>query len=155
MRAPPTAQAPYAYRGDPAVPAFADDKPVIIFDGTCVLCSGFAQFIMRRDKTRMFRLLAAQTPLGIALYEHFGLDPVDQESMILLEGGRAYLKADGAMMIFAKLGLPWSLTRIGRILPNVLQDRLYDLVAQNRYRLFGKRETCFRPDPAEADRFLA
>jgi len=149
------AQAPFAYRTDPAVPAFADDRPVIIFDGTCVLCSGFAQFIMRHDKARIFRLLAAQTPLGIALYEHFGLDPVTQESMILLEDGRAYLKADGATRIFAKLGLPWSLAQAARVLPNSLQVRLYDLVATNRYRLFGKRDTCFMPNRADSDRFLA
>jgi len=149
------AQAPFAYRTDPAVPAFADDRPVIIFDGTCVLCSGFAQFIMRHDKARVVRLLAAQTPLGIALYEHFGLDPVVQETMILLQDGRAFLKADGAMRIFAKLGLPWSLMRFGRFLPGALQVRLYDLVATNRYNWFGKRDTCFMPDPTQADRFLA
>jgi len=149
------AQAPFAYRTDPAVPAFADDRPVIIFDGTCVLCSGFAQFIMRHDKPRVFRLLAAQTPLGIALYEHFGLDPVAQETMILLQDGCAFLKADGAMRIFAKLGLPWSLMRFGRLLPGALQVRLYDLVATNRYNWFGKRDTCFMPDPTQADRFLA
>jgi len=155
MRATPRAQAPYAYRSDLAVPPFADDKPIIIFDGTCVLCSGFAQFILRHDKARAFRLLAAQTPLGVALYEHFGLDPIAQESMILLAGGCAYLKAHGAARIFGTLGLPWSLAKAVRILPSAQQDWLYDLVAQNRYRLFGKRDTCFMPNPAEADRFLA
>jgi predicted DCC family thiol-disulfide oxidoreductase YuxK len=69
----------YSWRGDPSVPAFADDRPVLIFDGHCVLCSSFARFILRHDRERRFRLLAAQTPLGTALYRHLGLHPIDYE----------------------------------------------------------------------------
>ena len=69
----------YSYRNDPAVPSFPDDRPVVIFDGNCVLCSAFAQFILRTDRRRRFRLMAAQTPLGAALYEHYGLSPTTTE----------------------------------------------------------------------------
>jgi predicted DCC family thiol-disulfide oxidoreductase YuxK len=146
--------APYAYRADPAVPRFADDKPVIIFDGKCVLCSGFARFVMRHDRGHRFRLLAAQTPLGAALYRHLGLDPVDYQTNILIENGRAYFRSEGSIRIVAALGFPWSLAALARRLPRPLRDRLYDVVARNRLRWFGTRDTCHLPDPSEADRFL-
>ena len=149
------ARAPYSYRSDPEVPSFPDDRPIVIFDGVCVLCSGFARLLLRRDKRRRFRLLAAQTPLGTALYRHLGLDPVNYESNILLEDGRAWLKSEGSIRIFERLGLPWSLIAVGRVLPLPLRDRAYDIIARNRYRWFGVRQSCYLPDPAEADRFLA
>jgi predicted DCC family thiol-disulfide oxidoreductase YuxK len=144
----------FSYRSDPAVPRFPDDRPIIIFDGRCVLCSAFAQFILRSDRNRHFRLLAAQTPIGTALYKHFGLDPAVYDTNILLEDGRAWLKSEGSIRIFERLGLPWSLIAVGRLLPRPVRDRLYNVVAQNRLRWFGTRETCYTPDPAQADRFL-
>ncbi|MDB5410610.1 MAG: hypothetical protein JWL84_5522 [Rhodospirillales bacterium] len=144
----------FSYRSDPAVPAFPDDRPIIIFDGKCVLCSAFAQFILRADRERRFRLLAAQTPLGAALYRHLGLDPVDYETSILLEDGRAWFKSEGSLRIFARLGFPWSLATFARLLPRFVRDPLYDIVARHRLRWFGARQTCYVPDPSQADRFL-
>ena len=83
---------PYSYRADPAVPAFPDDKALVVFDGVCVLCSGFAKFILKRDKTLAIRLATAQSPLGQALYRHYGLDAVEFESNLVLADGRAYAK---------------------------------------------------------------
>jgi predicted DCC family thiol-disulfide oxidoreductase YuxK len=145
----------FSYRSDPAVPVFPDDRPILIFDGNCVLCSSFVQFILRTDRKRRFRLLAAQTPLGAALYQHLGLNPTDYETNILLEDGRAWLKSEGSLRIFAGLGLPWSLMSVGRLLPRPVRDRLYDIVARNRLRWFGVRQSCYLPDPAHADRFIA
>jgi|SRR5438105_3764393 predicted DCC family thiol-disulfide oxidoreductase YuxK len=145
---------PYSWRDDPSVPNFADDRPILIFDGYCVLCSSFAQFILRHDKERRFRLMAAQTDLGAALYRHFGLNPTDYETNILLEDGRAWLKSEGSIRIFERLGLPWSLMAVGRLLPRAVRDWLYDIIASNRLRWFGIRASCFRPDPSQADRFL-
>jgi predicted DCC family thiol-disulfide oxidoreductase YuxK len=68
---------PFSYRDDPAVPDFPDDRPIIIFDGHCGLCSNWAQFVMRHDPKKRFKLLAAQSPLGQILYEHYELDPID------------------------------------------------------------------------------
>ncbi|MFN7571779.1 MAG: thiol-disulfide oxidoreductase DCC family protein [Betaproteobacteria bacterium] len=144
----------YSYRLDPAVPPFADDKPVIVFDGHCVLCSGFAQFVIRHDPQRRFRLLAAQSLLGAALYRHYGLDPVDYETNLLLADGRVWLKSEGSLRIFRLLGWPWSLLAVGRLLPLRLRDALYGVVARNRLRWFGRRDACFMPTPADADRFL-
>jgi predicted DCC family thiol-disulfide oxidoreductase YuxK len=145
----------YSWREDPSVPAFADDRPILIFDGHCVLCSSFAQFILRHDRARRFRLLAAQTPLGTALYRHLDLHQTDYETNILLEDGRAWLKSEGSIRIFERLGFPWSLMAVGRVLPLKVRDWLYEIVARNRLRWFGRRAVCYRPDPAEADRFLA
>ena len=147
-------RARFSYRNDPAVPDFPDDRPIIIFDGNCVFCSRFAQFILKADRHRRFRLLAAQTPLGVALYRHYGLDPVNYTTNILITDGRAWFKSAALLCIFQLLGWPWALLSVGWLLPRVLRDGLYDIVARNRLRWFGVREVCYAPDPAQADRFL-
>jgi predicted DCC family thiol-disulfide oxidoreductase YuxK len=147
-------RAAFSYRADAAVPPFRDDHPIIIFDGKCVLCSRWARFVLEHDRKHRFRLLAAQTQLGAALYEHYGLDPVSYETNILLEDGRAWLKSEGTIRMFEGLGFPWRLLSVARVVPRALRDRLYDVVARNRLRWFGSRESCFLPDPKDADRFL-
>ena len=145
---------PYSYRDDPAVPAFADDKPVVIFDGMCALCSRSAAFVLRHDANAAFRLLPAQSPLGGVLYRHFGLSPADYETMILLRDGVAHFKSEAAIRIAQGLGFPWSLAAVFRIVPRSLRDRLYMLVARNRFRWFGRRETCYMPDSRFSGRML-
>jgi predicted DCC family thiol-disulfide oxidoreductase YuxK len=151
----PVAQRPYSYRSDASVPAFADDKPVIVFDGHCVLCSGWAQFVIRHDPSANFRLLAAQTPLGNALYTHYGLDPQKYETNILIADGVAWFKSEGSIRMFEGLGLPWSLMAMFRLLPRAVRDPAYEVLARNRFRLFGRRHVCFSPSPEIAARFLA
>jgi predicted DCC family thiol-disulfide oxidoreductase YuxK len=118
------------------------------------MCSGFARFVLRHDKRGRFRLMPAQSPTGAALYRHFGLDPVKFETNILLEGGRAWFKAEASIRVFEGLGFPWSAMAAGRLLPRAMRNRLYDVVADNRLRWFGTRDVCYRPDPADLDRFL-
>lgn len=149
------AQAPYSYRGDWQVPKFPDDHPIIIFDGVCVLCSGSAKFVLRYDKQQRFRLLTAQSALGHALYLHYGLDPQDYETMILIADGIAYFKSEAGIRIAEILGLPWSLAGAFRVLPRRLRDRLYGGIARNRYRLFGRRQHCYLASEADRARFLA
>jgi predicted DCC family thiol-disulfide oxidoreductase YuxK len=153
-RGPPVSTVPYSYRADPAVPAFPDDRPIIVFDGNCVLCSRFAQFVLRVDRKRHFRLMAAQTATGAALYRHYGLDPVNYETNVLIEDGRAWFKSEGTIRMFEKLGFPWRLMAIGRVLPLGPRDRLYSFIACNRLVWFGVRKTCFLRDPAQAGRFI-
>ncbi len=145
---------PYSYRDDPAVPRFADDKPVIIFDGLCALCSGSASFVLRHDAQAAFRLTPAQSPLGHALYVHYGLDPQVYETMVLIADGRAFEKSEAAIRIARGLGLPWSLAVLLRAIPLGLRDRLYAWVARNRIRWFGARDICYMPDPRFADRMI-
>jgi predicted DCC family thiol-disulfide oxidoreductase YuxK len=145
---------PFSYRDDPRVPAFADDHPIIIYDGNCRLCSGFVRFTLRHDPRGEFRFIAAQSLLGQALYRHYELDPADYETNILLEHGRPWLKSEGSIRMFQRLGMPWSLIAIGRLLPLGVRDRLYETVARNRLRWFGVRKACFLLEPGQEDRFL-
>jgi predicted DCC family thiol-disulfide oxidoreductase YuxK len=144
----------YSYRVDPSVPPFPDDRPIIVFDGHCVLCSGFAQFVLRHDRQATFRLVAAQSPLGQALYRHWQLDAVNFKTNLLVDEGRAWVKSAGTIRMFVKLGWPWALVAVLRLVPRALLDRVYELVARNRLRWFGARAVCFAPDPSQRDRFL-
>lgn len=146
---------PWSYRNDPAVPAFPDDKPVIVFDGHCVLCSRFARFVLRHDPKARYRLLPAQTPLGQALYVHYGLDPMDYQTNILIEDGVAYFKSESSIRAFTGLGFPWSMLRALRVLPLALRDALYKLVARNRFNWWGRQDVCMLNARGFEDRFLA
>ncbi len=139
---------------DPAVPDFPDDHPIVIFDGYCALCSGFAQFVLKHDGAGRFRLLTAQSALGHALYVHYGLDPRDYETNILIADGLAWFKSEGSIRIAEGLGLPWSLAGGFRLLPMAVRDRLYAFIARNRLRIFGKRTTCYVPNKRERGRFI-
>jgi predicted DCC family thiol-disulfide oxidoreductase YuxK len=145
---------PYSYRSDPGVPAFPDDKGLVVFDGVCVLCSGFARFILKRDGSFAFRHTTAQSPLGQALYRHYGLDPNEFESNLVLVDGRAYAKLDTVAVVAERLGGPWRALALLRLLPRVLSDWVYDRVARNRYALFGRTEHCMLPPPRWRDRFI-
>ena len=148
-------RAPFSYRSDAAVPGFPDDRPLIIFDGFCSLCTGWAKFVLRHDRSKRYRLLTAQSELGSALYVHYGLDPHDYETNILIEDGVAWLKSEGSIRMAAGLGWPWRVAAAFRILPLGLRDWLYDRLARNRLRLFGQRKSCYVPAPDDADRFLS
>ena len=145
----------YSYRRDPAVPTFPDDRPIIIFDGHCALCAGWVAFVLRHDRAAAFRLLPAQTELGAALYRHFGLHASDYETNILIEEGRAFFKSESALRMLARLGAPWSAARWLRSLPTPLRDWLYDAIARNRLRWFGRRDQCLVSAPRYEDRFLS
>jgi predicted DCC family thiol-disulfide oxidoreductase YuxK len=131
---------PYSYRQDPAVPAFLDDRPLFVFDGVCVLCSGGAAWLMRHDKRRVFRLTPAQSPLGAALYAHYGIDW--NETYLLVSGGLPYTRSSGYLQMCRVTGGWWRLFLVCRAIPRVVRDWGYDFVARNRYRWFGKVEYC-------------
>jgi predicted DCC family thiol-disulfide oxidoreductase YuxK len=107
----------YGYRKDPSVPTFPDDHPIIIFDGHCVLCSRFARFVLRHDTQAVFRLMAAQSPVGQALYQHLRLSPVTFGTNVLLQDGQAWFKSAGTIRMFAQLKFPWSLCAVLKIVP--------------------------------------
>jgi predicted DCC family thiol-disulfide oxidoreductase YuxK len=144
----------FSYRQDSRVPDFPDDRPIIIFDGHCVLCSGWANFVLRHDRSGKYRLLAAQSPLGHALYVYLGLDPDDYQTNILLADGIAWLKSEGSIRMAEGLGFPWSTAAAFRVLPLSVRDWLYGFIAKHRFRLFGRRETCYVPTEGFRDRFL-
>ena len=128
--------------------------PVIVFDGMCVLCSANARFVLRHDRTGRFRLATMQGAAGSALMRRHGIDPLDPETFIFVEGGRVRRNSDAALAIVARLDWPWKALSALRIVPRALRDAVYRLVARNRYRWFGKREECFVPTPEQAARIL-
>jgi predicted DCC family thiol-disulfide oxidoreductase YuxK len=144
----------FSYRDDPAVPPFPDDKPIVIFDGHCVMCSGFARFILHADRAARMRLMPAQSEIGQALYRHFGLNATTYETYILLANGEASFRSEATIRICENLGFPWSLARVSRVVPLAWRDRFYDFIARNRLRWFGARQVCYRPEPAHMERFL-
>ena len=127
--------------------ARSDGHPIIVFDGDCVFCSANAQFVLRHDRRHYFRLAAMQGEVGTALYERFGIDPQDPESMIVVTGDRVQRDSDGVLAIYSGLGWPWRAMAAFYLVPRFLRDPVYRWVARNRYRLFGRRDTCFVPKP--------
>ena len=144
----------YSYREDPNVPDFPDDRAVIVFDGMCVMCSGFMRFLLRRDTGHHFNFLPAQSPLGEALFAHYDMVAEDYESVLLIENGELRIKLDATIAIFEALGWPWKLAALGRLLPKFLANPLYSFIARNRFKWFGRREVCMLPTAEEQARFL-
>lgn len=128
--------------------------PLIVFDDVCVLCSRFVQWVIRHDRDGLFRFTAAQGPLGQALARDLGLDPVRFETILLVVDGTVYEKFAGIVEIAARLGGAWRAAAVLKPIPAFLGDWIYDRVAQNRYALFGRRETCWAPSADVADRVI-
>ena len=127
---------------------------IVVFDGVCNLCSHSAQFIVRHDRQHAFKLATAQSAAGRALLIESGLDPEKLETFVLLKAGRAYMRSDAALEIARTLNPPWRTLRILRVIPRMLRDPLYDLIARNRYRWFGKKDRCMMPTDDIRSRFI-
>ncbi len=128
--------------------------PIILFDAECVMCSTNAQFVLKHDKAGHFRLASMQGQIGAAIYRKHGMDPKDPGTMLVVEGNRVRRDSDAVLSIYEALGLPWRLLAISRIIPAFLRDPVYRWVARNRYRLFGKRATCWVAPPEYRERIL-
>lgn len=147
--------APYSYRADPNVPRFDDSRPIVVFDGLCVLCSGGVQWMLARDPRGTTRFATVQSPLPRALYQHYGLDPERFDTFMVLAGGRPYLRYAGVLAAARTLPAPWWwLGNAGRIVPGFIGDRVYDWVQRNRFRWFGRRDACLMPAEISAARVL-
>ncbi|WP_298257378.1 DCC1-like thiol-disulfide oxidoreductase family protein [uncultured Litoreibacter sp.] len=139
---------------DPNVTALILGADVIVFDGLCVLCSGFLKFMLKHDRRQRFRFVVAQSELGEKLYSHLGLKSADYDSNVVIIDGRIYTKLDAFAAAMDALGGLWSAAKLVRLLPRPVADWLYDRVARNRYAVFGKTEACLVPTPDIQDRFL-
>jgi predicted DCC family thiol-disulfide oxidoreductase YuxK len=128
--------------------------PIIVFDAECLLCSANAQFVLKHDRRDRFLLASMQGEAGSALYRRFGIDPADPDTLIVVEGDRVRRDSDAILAIWAGLGWPWRAGAMFRLVPRLLRDPVYRWVARNRYRLFGRRDTCWLPHPAFRDRML-
>ncbi|WP_243406200.1 DCC1-like thiol-disulfide oxidoreductase family protein [Sphingosinicella sp. YJ22] len=132
----------------------AGEAPIIVFDAQCVLCSANAAFVLKHDRRGHFRLAAQQSEAGAALYRRFGIDPADPETLIVVSGDTAARYSDALLAIARGLGWPWRAACAFRAVPRFVRDPLYRLIARNRYRLFGKRQTCWMPSPEQRERLL-
>ena len=130
------------------------EPDVIVFDGECLLCSRTAQFVLKHDRRRRFRLTTAQGESGQGLYRALGLRADAFETMLVVRDGRAFTESDAALAIASGLGWPWRAVSAARIVPRPLRDAVYRLVARNRYRWFGRRDACWAPTPEVADRII-
>lgn len=132
-----------------------DDHPVIVFDGVCVLCSRWVDFILRHDRAGRFRLAAMQGQHGRALLIAHGLSPDDPVSFLLVEQGQGYGDTDAIAHVLGQLGGPWrAASAMLRAIPRRLRDPAYRWIARHRYRLFGRRAQCRLPEPEQAWRFI-
>ena len=129
---------PFGYRDDPEVPPFDESRPLFLFDGVCVLCSSGVAFLMRHQADVSFA--SAQSALGRALYVHFGM-AIDS-SYLLIADGCGYTKTDGYFRLLGQLHPVWRLMSVFRLVPRPIRDWAYDLIAENRYRWFGKADYC-------------
>jgi len=132
------------------------EYPIILFDGMCNLCSRAVRVVLRRDRAKVFRFAAMQSAAGREMLREHGLSERGVEYLVLVEGGRAYVKSDAVIRIASRLTWPWRWwAAVARVVPRVVRDFKYDLIARVRYRLFGKRTTCLLTSPGAGERFLS
>lgn len=132
-----------------------NEHPVIFFDGFCNLCSGAVQFVIKRDSQGLFRFASLQSDYAASALKQFELEPVQADSIVLLENGKVYQRSTAALRIAKKLKGLWPLLYGFIILPRFIRDGVYNFIAKNRYKWFGKQESCWVPTPELKERFLA
>jgi predicted DCC family thiol-disulfide oxidoreductase YuxK len=129
------------------------DDDVILYDGVCVLCSRWVRFIVARDRAARFRFTMIQSPYGARLAQVLGIDAGDPDTNAVIHGGAAWFKSDGALTVLSCLP-GWSFVRVFFAVPKPLRDAVYNFVARNRYRIFGKYDECMVPDAGLRARVL-
>ncbi|UII75761.1 thiol-disulfide oxidoreductase DCC family protein [Flagellimonas sp. HMM57] len=131
------------------------EKKIILFDGVCNLCNGVIQFIIKRDKKDLFRYAALQSETGIRLTRERGINTSKIDSFILIEPGVAYFtKSDAALRIGQDFGGLWKVLAIFTWIPTSFRNVVYDFIARNRYRWFGRKDACMIPTPELQAKFL-
>jgi predicted DCC family thiol-disulfide oxidoreductase YuxK len=127
---------------------------IVIFDGVCNLCEFSVNFIFEHDTVGHFSFTPAQSPLGASLLKHFGINTSRLDTVVLVRGDRAFTRSAAAIEIASRLDMPWNLLTVFQAVPEPLRDVMYDLIAQNRYQLFGKKDACMLPSDELRRRFL-
>ena len=129
------------------------DDDVILYDGVCVFCSRWVRFVATRDTDRRFRFTAIQSGYGTRLAQAFGINPHDPDTNAVVHGGQVFFKSDAALTVLGALP-GWGWVRALRLVPKPLRDALYNFVARNRYRIFGRYEACFVLDAGFRERVM-
>ncbi|MBT2729955.1 thiol-disulfide oxidoreductase DCC family protein [Bacillus sp. ISL-75] len=126
---------------------------IILFDGVCNLCNNSVKFIIKRDTSGYFKFASLQGETGQRLLKKHSLN-YDLNSFVLIEKEKVYIKSSAALRVCSQLGGAWRILSMFRFLPPLFRDFLYDIVAKNRYKWFGKEESCILPLPKWKQRFL-
>ncbi|MFN3197160.1 MAG: thiol-disulfide oxidoreductase DCC family protein [Bradymonadia bacterium] len=129
-------------------------NPVILFDGVCNFCDGAVQFIIKRDRSGVFRFGALQSEAGREILLKHGLPADHLDSLVLVDEGRVYMRSTAALRIARRLRWPWPIFYGLMILPRFLRDPVYDWIGRNRYKWFGEKAECMIPSPEVRGRFL-
>ena len=127
---------------------------MVVFDGECAFCNRWVDFLLRFDRRDVFRFTARQSEPGTAFLRHAGLPEEGLGSIIVVEAGRVLMRSSAVLRMFSLLGFPFALAAVFRLIPAGLRDTLYDFIARNRIRWFGRMQACRLPAPTERHRFL-
>ena len=130
------------------------DHAIVLFDGVCHLCTSTVQCILKRDPHGYFTFASLQSEVGRTLLEEHGLHPDALDTFVLVEGSRCFTRSDAALRVAQHLSGGWALLRVLSLIPKSIRDWGYTILAQNRYRWFGRKETCMIPSRDLLDRFL-
>lgn len=131
------------------------NKKIILFDGVCNLCNNFVNKIIEKDKDNIFVFASLDSEIGKKITDYLKIDTNKIESIILYEPGISYdFKSTAALKILKEFGGLWWFLQIGYILPETIRDGIYDIVAKNRYKWFGKKDSCMIPTPELKAKFL-
>jgi len=122
-----------------------NDHPVILFDGVCNFCNGAVNFVLRQDKKGIFKFAPLQSEAGRKLLQQYNLSTKDFDSFVLIDNGKVYKKSSASLQVLNKLPWYWKVTQILKFIPAVLRNAVYDFIAKNRYKWFGKKEKCMVP----------
>jgi predicted DCC family thiol-disulfide oxidoreductase YuxK len=131
-----------------------NNKSLILFDGVCNLCNSSVQFILLRDKKDRFRFASLQSDYGQSILKQYNLPTDKFNSLALVENGKIYQRSTGALRIARKLKGLWPMLYGFIIVPPFIRNLVYDIIAKNRYRWFGKKEECMLPRPEWKQKFL-
>ena len=127
---------------------------IILFDAICVICNGWAKFLIQHDQHQKFKLASVQSPLGEAILKHYGMSTEHYSTMVVILNGQRYLESMALLKVMQHLGLPFSLMNSGYLMPRPLRDFLYRRIALNRYQLFGTTDQCLLPSAENKQHFL-
>lgn len=132
-----------------------DNKKLILFDGVCNLCNSSVQYVIKHDKKDIFRFAALQSSVGEQIIEKFKIDTKKTDSILLYTPNKNIVyKSTAALQIAYKLGFPQNILSVFLIVPVFIRNWVYDFIAKNRYKWFGKKEACMIPTPELKNKFL-
>ena len=127
---------------------------IILFDGVCNLCNGAVNFVIKRDPGNVFKFTPLQEKQGVLLLKKHAIDAQKLDSIVLIENKKVYTKSSAALRIARKISGLWPLFFVLLIIPSFIRDGVYDFIAKNRYKWFGKKEQCMIPTPGLKEKFL-